>query len=296
MRISRSGNYLLKVYRGDDVEDLVLTRRLMVFEQRVQIDAQIMASRNVELRDVAQQVDMTIRHPALPVQDPFSDIHVTVLQNMRWDDARMNFRPRFVRGPELVYDHPEPGLFMGGNEFRNFDLKDLRFATQRVQRIEHGVGQNVYEAYILPEARRNIRVYFDQPDINGRFFIRNDIVDGDPLGADYVMVHFKQPMAEPLMDEVYLYGGLTDFKCQKQYRMTWSPEEKGYLISTLLKQGFYDYTFVTLPRGATVPDIGAIEGSHFQTENDYLILVYFTDHQQRTDRLVGMRFLNSRRG
>ena len=36
-----------------------------------------------------------------------------------------------------------------------------------------------------------------------------------------------------------------------------------------------------------------IEGSHYQTENDYLILVYLTDHQQRYDRLVGTRFVNS---
>ena len=78
--------------------------------------------------------------------------------------------------------------------------------------------------------------------------------------------------------------------------MTWSPQEKGYLASILLKQGLYDFSFVTLPRGAIAPDISAIEGSHFQTENDYIILVYFTDHRQRADRLVGVRFLNSRRG
>ncbi len=296
MRISRSGNYLLKVYRGDDEEDLVLTRRFMVFEQRVQIDARVVATRNVEFRDVAQQVDLTVRHPALPVQDPFSEIHVTMLQNMRWDDARTGFRPRFMRGAELVYDHPDQGQFMGGNEYRNIDLKDLRFATQRIQRIEHGVGQGVYEAHVLPEVRRNIRVYFDQPDINGRYIIRNDLVDGDPLGADYVMVHFTQPMQEPLMDDVFLYGALTGFQCRNEYRMTWDPQDRAYKLSTLLKQGFYDFMFVTLPRGATAADITAIEGSHFQTENDYVVLVYFTDHQQRMDRLVGVRFLNSRRG
>ncbi len=295
MQITRSGNYLLKVYHSDDPDDLVITRRFMVFEQKVQIDARILASRNVELRDVAQQVDMTIRHPNLPVQDPFSDLHITVLQNMRWNDARTGFRPRFVRGAELVYDFPEAGLFMGGNEYRNFDLKDLRFPTQFISRIEQGVGANVYEAYVLPEVKRNIRVYFNQPDLNGRFFIRNDIVDGDPLGADYVKVHFTLPMSEPLADEVYVYGALSDFKCRKEFRMTWAPAEKAYKLTALLKQGFYDFMYVTLPKGANVPVIGAIEGSHFQTENDYVILVYFTDYQQRTDRLVGVRFLNSRR-
>ena len=296
MQVGRSGNYLLKVFRGDDQEDLVVTRRFMVYEQNVQLDARVVASRNVEVRDEAQQIDFNIRHPALPVQDPFGQISVTVLQNMRWEDARTGFKPRFVRGSELVYDYPEQGLFMGGNEYRNFDLKDLRFATQRVERITPGVGQGVYEAFIIPERRRNIRVYFDQPDINGKFFIRNDIVDGDPLGADYVMVHFQLPMEEPLMDEVYVNGGFSDMRAQKENRMTYFPKEGMYRASILLKQGLYDFSFATLSRNAQIADLTAIEGSHFQTENDYVILVYFTDYQQRTDRLVGMRFLNSRRG
>lgn len=296
MQVNRSGNYLLKVYRGDDQEDLVVTRRFMVYEQNVQLDARVVASRNVEVRDIAQQVDFNIRHPSLPVQDPFAQINVTVLQNMRWEDARTGFKPRFVRGSELVYDYPEQGLFMGGNEYRNFDLKDLRFATQRVERITMGVGQGVYEAFILPEQKRNIRVYFDQPDINGRYFVRNDVVDGDPLGADYAMVHFQLPMEEPLTDEVYVYGGLSDMRAQKEFRMTYMPKDNMYRASVLLKQGLYDFTYATLASNAQIPDLTTIEGSHFQTENDYLILVYFTDYQQRTDRLVGMRFLNSRRG
>ncbi len=295
MQITRSGNYLLKVYRGDDQDDLVLTRRFMVFEQLVQMDARVVASRNVEMRNVAQQIDLVVRHPQLPVQDPFSEIHVAMLQNMRWEDLRTGFRPRFMRGSELVYDHPDQGLFMGGNEFRNIDLKDLRFATQRITSIEPGPGQDVYHAYVLPEERRNIKVYFDQPDIDGKYIVRNDIVNGDPLGADYVKVHFKLPLAAPLMEDVYVYGGFSDFQCRKENRMLWSAQEKAYKAEILLKQGFYDFMYVTLPRNATSANITAIEGSHFQTENDYVIMVYFTDHQQRTDRLVGVRFLNSRR-
>ena len=296
MRPTRSGNYLLKVYRGSDEADLVLTRRFLVYEQGVRIDAKVQASRQVDMRDAAQQVDLTLYTNNLNVQDPFGDIRVVVLQNMRWDDVRTGFKPRFVRGSELVYDFPAEGLFMGGNEYRNFDLKNLRYATQRIARIEPGVGQQVYDAYLLPEARRTIRLYNNQQDINGRFLVRNDMVEGDPLGADYVKVHFTLPMTDPLMDEVYVYGGLTDFQCKKDYRMNWTPAENAYTATALVKQGFYDFSFVTLPRGATVPDIGAIEGSHYQTENDYLILVYYTDRQQRCDRLVGMRFVNSRRG
>lgn len=296
MRISRSGNYLIKVYRNSDQEDLVLTRRMLVFEQEVGITASIQASRNIDDRDIAQQVDLVVRYTELPVQDPFADIHITMLQNMRWDDVRTDFKPRFVRGTELVYDFPQQGQFMGGNEYRNFDLKDLRYASNRVARIEPGVGETVYHAYLMAEPKRSIRVYTSQPDINGRFLIRNDFFDGDPLGADYVQVHFNLPMTAQIPDALYVYGAFSDFRCKPEYRMTWDPTLSAYTMTALLKQGFYDFAYVTLPYRATVADITAVEGSHYQAENDYLVLVYFTDRIQRCDRLVGMRFVNSRRG
>ncbi len=296
MRMERSGNYIVKVFRDGDENDVVLVRRFLVFEQMVDIEARVLASRQVDQRDVAQQLDLKVATSRLNVQDPFGEIHVTVLQNMRWDDARTGLRPRYVRGSELLYDMPDQALFMGGNEYRNFDLKDLRQPTQRVARVEPGLGAGPYHAWLFPESRRTIRNYNNQADLNGRYLVRNDMVDGDPLGADYVNVHFTLPMETPLMDELYIYGGLTDFQCKEDFKMTWSAEAKGYTAEVLVKQGFIDFSFVTLARNSTVPDITAIEGSHYQTENDYLVLVYFTDHQRRCDRLVGMRFLNSRRG
>ncbi|MEO8588884.1 MAG: DUF5103 domain-containing protein [Flavobacteriales bacterium] len=296
MRISMSGNYLIKVYRDSDQEDLVLTRRMLVYEQQVGIEASIKASRNVDDRDIAQQVDLIVRTPQLPAGDPFADIHITMLQNMRWDDVRTDFKPRFVRGTELVYDFPEQGLFMGGNEYRNFDLKDLRYASSRVSRVVPGVGERIYDAYLMAEPKRSIHVYTSQPDINGRFFVRNDFFDGDPLGADYVQVHFNLPMTGPLGEQVYVYGAFSDFQCKPEYRMTWEPETSAYTLSALLKQGFYDFAYATQPSGSAAADITAVEGSHYETENDYLVLVYFSDRIKRCDRLVGMRFVNSRRG
>lgn len=295
MRPTRSGNYLIKVYRGSDQEDLVLTRRLLVFEPRVTIDARVMATRQVDLRDIAQQVDFLVNTNNLSVQDPFGDIHVTLMQNFRWDDAREGARPRFVRGSELVFDFPEQGLFMAGNEYRNFDTKNLRYATQRIARITPGLGERVYDVWLIPEERRNIRRYNNQQDLDGRFIIRNDQVDGDPLGADYVNMHFTLPMEAPLGKEVYVYGLLSDFQCKPEFRMEYSPADTAYTASILLKQGFYDFSFVTKEKGEPAPDITAIEGSHFQTENEYLVLVYYSDRMQRCDRLVGVRFVNSRR-
>jgi hypothetical protein len=294
MRPARSGNYLLKVYRGSDQQDLVLTRRFLVHEQRATIDARVIAPRQVDLRDIAQQVEFIVNTNSLAVQDPFGDLHVTVLQNMRWDDARTTLKPRFVRGTELVYDMLDDALFMAGNEYRAFDLKNLRYASTRVARIVPGIGERVYEAWLAPEPPRAIKRYNAQQDLNGRFIIRNDLVDGDPLGADYVNVRFTLPMAGPTNKDIYVYGQLSDFQCRKEFRMGWSVSDSAYTATILLKQGYYDFSYVTLGPGAAAPDITAIEGSHYQTGNEYLVLVYFSDRMQRCDRLVGMRWVSSR--
>src|SRR5262249_12472994 len=161
-----------------------LTRRFMVFQQLVEIDARVSASRDVEQRDVAQQVDLNVRYPGVQVSDPFSDISITVLQNMRWDDARTGLRPKFLRDNEMVYDFPHESLFLGANEWRGINLKNLRYAQPPVQRIVAG-PDGTEEAMIMNEKSRAIKVYADIPDINGRAFVHNDQVEGDPLSADY---------------------------------------------------------------------------------------------------------------
>ena len=295
MRPTVSGNYVLKIFRGSDEEDLVLTRRFLVFEQRVQIEARMLASRDVELRNTTQHIDVTLRYPGIALQDPFGDLKVVVLQNMRWDDARTDLKPKFIRDRELVYDLPPQTLFQGGNEWRNYDLKDLRYATMRIASINP--GPLLYEVELLPDASRAIMVYFDQPDLNGQLLVRNDDVDGDPLGADYNPIHFTLPMREPLLGgELYVYGGLSDMQCNEAFRMTWNAERKYYELTALVKQGFVDYCFAWLPAGSTVPDLTRLEGSHFQTENDYVVLTYVRDHTLRCERLMGVRFINTRRG
>jgi hypothetical protein len=296
MRPTVAGNYILKVFRSGDPQDLVLNKRFLVFENRVRIDASIVPTRDIQMRDVDQQVDLTLDYPGIVVPDPFSDLKVTVLQNMRWDDARTGFRPKFIRGTELVYDQPAQGLFQGGNEWRGFDLKNTRYSTLRVSRYTSS-PEGLEEAILLPDEKREYKIYLDQPDLNGKYLVRNDVVDGDPLGADYVYVDLSLPRSEEMPPgDVYVYGALSDFQCQREFRCTWDAVKKAYTLRALIKQGYADYCYAFLPSGSSTPDLSVLEGSHFETENDYLVLVYVHDYRLRCDRLLGLRFLNSRKG
>ncbi len=295
MRPKVSGNYVLKVFRGSDQEDLVITRRFVVFEQRVQIDARVQATRNVDRRDVDQQMDLTVRHAGVDIRDPFGDLHVVVLQNMRWDDLRTGFKPKFIRNNELVYDFPPQGLFQGGNEWRFIDMKNIRYGSAQVAGIRPS-DEGLEEVWLLPDEKREFKVYLDMPDINGRYLVRNDLVDGDPLGADYVFVDFNLPRTEPFDGEVYVYGGISDMQCKPAFRCTWDEGSRAYKLRAFMKQGYVNYAYAVRSGRNDVPDLARLEGSHYQTENDYLVLVYLMDYQLRCHRVVGMRFLNSRRG
>ena len=296
MQPTVAGNYIMKVYRNNDPDDLVLTYRFLVFENRVQIQAGVVPTRDIERRDADQQLDLTLSYPGISVPDPFSDLKVAVLQNMRWDDVRTGLRPKFIRDSQLIYDQPKEGAFPGGNEWRGVDLKNTRYSTLRVNRYITS-PEGLEEAILLPDEKRDFKVYLDQPDINGKYLVQNDLVKGDPLSADYVYVDFTLPRSsEQTGGDVYVYGGMSDFQCKKEFRCTWDAVQKAYTLRVLMKQGYLDYAYAFLPSGARTPDLTLFEGSHFQTENDYLVLVYVRDYQLGCDRLLGLRFVNSRKG
>ena len=74
--------------------------------------------------------------------------------------------------------------------------------------------------------------------------------------------------------------------------MTFDAAGTKYFNSLFLKQGVYDYTYVWVDKTGK-PDINALEGSYFETENDYQILVYYRPSGSRWEELVGYRLLNS---
>jgi hypothetical protein len=74
-------------------------------------------------------------------------------------------------------------------------------------------------------------------------------------------------------------------------------EEKGVYEKTLfLKQGFYNYSYVTLAdkqRPGERISLENTEGNNQATENSYLVLVYFRPFGGRSDELLGVAKLNS---
>ena len=287
------GNYVLKVFDDFDKQNVVLTRRFMVSESSVIIRAHVHQPRNVSYHKTAQQVSFSIAHPDINVRDPHSELYVSVIQNGRYDMAVSDIKPMYIRSMEVVYEDDERLVFPGGNEFRNFDTKNLRYRTEFIRNIDFSGG--MYHVELHPARSREYARYFSHQDINGRYLIRNEEGRNPSVDADYVMVYFTLPWNEPLHNgNVYVLGALSDWNFYGMNQMSYNHSARAYELTMLLKQGYYNYQFAFVEEGEKTADASVFEGNFRETENEYFIAVYHRQPGSRFDRLVGTMHINSR--
>ncbi|MCU0434477.1 MAG: DUF5103 domain-containing protein [Bacteroidia bacterium] len=288
-----SGNYLLKVYRDNDPEKLIITRRFIVSEELVSITGSVHPATIVGDRNFKQEVDFKINTGAV-VSNPFTEIKPVIRQNGRWDNAVINMQPQFVNGSEITYDYEDVNVFRGGNEFRWFDTRTLRLQSERVQQIEMGSDGRKH-VYLLTDEKRTYKRYMNNPDLNGRFMI-NSYDGGDSITeADYVYVHFFLKWELPTDEgDIYVFGAMSDWQFRPEMKMTYNYEKRGYEASILLKQGYYNYEFVLRRDNVQAADDFFVEGMHQETENTYVVYVYQRRPGARYDRLVGIKRFTTR--
>ena len=147
---------------------------------------------------------------------------------------------------------------------------------------------------MYPAKSRALKNYFYIQDLNGKYYI--DVQEGQNryTDADYLHLFFSLQMDHPpAQTSIFIYGELSNWKCNNLNRMVYNNVSRSFELSLLLKQGFYNYEYVCLPEGKTIPDNTLIEGSHYETENDYVIYVYHINPMLRYDKLIGVEIVNT---
>ena len=278
-----SGNYIFKIYEKNS--KAVIYKRFMVLETKLNISAKVRRATLAKNRKTKHEIDITITHPNLVVADPFTDIKVHIKQNNKEDNAITNLIPQFVKNDELKYDYEDGNVFWANNEFRHFDFSSLRYQSERIKSIDF---DNTYNhVYLFNDKKRPFDHYSIEPDINGGFIIKSQEGWKSSIEADYAFVHFTLPIDYVSYGDLYLIGLFSEWQLKEDFKLIYNTDQRQYEGSIYLKQGYYNYHYALNDTTLNRIDISYIEGTHYQTRNDYYVYVYHRDVGSRYDRLVG---------
>ncbi len=290
-QITMSGNYLITVF--DEYDKVIFSRRLVLYEPFVNVGMTVHRSREIATINTKQNVQFVINHPNLLINNPKAEIKTVLMQNNNWNTAITNLEPQFIRGSQLLYKYLDKTNFWAGNEFRYFDSKAIRFTNVFIANVDS--GPVLYHTILYTSYERIDKPYSLWADINGNFVVRN--VDGGQnhnIEADYSLVFFTLNTQENLRGKkVFVNGNFNNWQNNPNNELFYNPNTGLYEAQILMKQGFYNYQFATLDIEGNFSNQD-IDGSFYQTENDYTLLVYYRPIGSRYDRVIGLGQSNSR--
>jgi hypothetical protein len=282
-----SGNYVVRVYDEDDMEDIILTACFSVVEPLIEIDASVSGNTDIDFNKTHQQVDFTIIRTNVNIAYPQNDLKIFVYQNTNRNDRRTDMQPSAIINRQIQYRHNRNLIFESGNEYRRIEFLTHRYNGMGTEST--GFYNPYYHVTLYQDQKRGRNAYLYDPDQNGRFFINCSECRDSDTEADYCIVHFSlasDPMPE---GDVYIAGDLFYHITDGRNRMEYNAEAGAYEKAVMLKQGLYNYRYVFVGKGAAKPDLTETEGSFFETENEYTIAVYYHPIGARYDRLIGVR-------
>ncbi|MDO4708058.1 MAG: DUF5103 domain-containing protein [Porphyromonadaceae bacterium] len=281
-----SGNYLIEIYPIDEPEEIILTFPLCVSEALLSpIVTQTMKT-NREVLDRWQQVEVVV-----PILSSVStrlerELSLIALQNDNIS-TRMEFGlPSQLRHDALIYDGFGGAVFPAGSEYLKLEHLTDRGGGLGIERTR--VVDGLHEQELYPTANRSLESYLYDEDRNGLEIIRALHTAIPEVDADYHWIKFAFSSPKLLGGRVILEGQCVDFLSLEARTMHYNALKARYELRLLLKMGYHEYRYLFLPDGEVRAVSGPTLGDHYQTTNDYTVLLYLRRSQDRYDRLVGV--------
>lgn len=290
---TKGGNYLVKVYQNGDPSDVVFQVRMLVVNNTMPVTAEVQPPFSSDTHATHQKIQFSVGIGSRSFTNPTQEVKVAIVQNWCWAMARYDLRPTFVRNNSLEYNPETDAVFPGIREWRWLDNRSFRFQSDRISKLDEGPDK--ISVYVRPDPSRAEMPYVVYQDYNGAFTIVASESINVTYQGDYARIHFAYapPGGTPYEGkDLYLYGALTNYDLGDSALMRWDPDKKMYRNSMVLKQGYYDYMYVLKDKDGNVTT-DQTEGNFFDTENAYLILVYYRPLGGRFDELVGLGRVNS---
>lgn len=287
-----SGNYAVIIYEDNQVEKPIAQACFSIVESRVGISATVRGNTDTELSGHSQQLDFDLLFNGYPVHDAASEIKVVVRQNNRIDNQVTDLQPSYLSASKLSYINNKALIFEGGNEYHRFDISSVYAAGEGVASINYTNPH--YDAYLYNNKIQVSGIYSSDQDVNGKFIVNlQNAQQDDNIEADYMYVHFNLPTKQPFFDgQLYLGGEFNYNQLNDAVRLKYDGKTESYVQTVLLKQGGYNYQYWFVPKGETKASVERVDGSFWQTGNEYSIYVYHRPWGERYDKLVGVKIVD----
>lgn len=293
---TKSGNYLLKVFLDGDTSKIAFTRRMLVVDDRLPVGAQVTQPFNQQYFQTHHRIQVQLETTNMDIRYPQQQLQVFILQNQKWDNALVVTQPTFIRQGMIQYSNENAMIFPAGKEYRWLNLRSFRLLGDRIIRQQN--TNSSYELFVKDDYPRLPRQYFYYRDMNG-WYVNETIDNLNPYwNADYAKVHFtfKPSGGIPYTQgELVIIGQLSNGGDDKESIMSYNRENGSYETTLFLKQGYYDYQYAVrqYTNGHYQLNTSIPEQDAWETENNYMILVYYRELGGRSDQLLGIRQINS---
>ncbi|GHT72284.1 hypothetical protein AGMMS50262_00490 [Bacteroidia bacterium] len=288
IRLLVSGNYVVQVFSDQDTEHPVLNACFSIVERRTEIQMQINSVTDKGVNNRYQAVNFEVSY-GNEIKSPMQELKVYVQQNNRYDNEAKLVKPLNLQNGKAFYDHQPALVFDAGNEYRRFEMTTTHYTGLNIEAIEY--HSPYYHTILRPDVFRSQFAYTFNEDLNGRIYIRNNDTDYPETEADYQIVHFYLACDHPLPEKVYILSEAFNNLLNVPSEMEYSAQDKGYVKSALLKEGYYNYMYVTRKNASSPATTAVTEGDYYQTENEYCVMVYARTMGMRYDQLIGVQTL-----
>ncbi|MCL9804766.1 DUF5103 domain-containing protein [Flavobacterium amniphilum] len=283
-QLTKSGNYLVSVFNND--KELVFSKKFIVYEELTDVPMQIKRSRNISDIKEKHNVEFAVKSQNILFQSPNQNVKVILFQNGKWNNTIVNIKPQYTIGNDLIFRYNTETQFFAGNEYLNFDNKEIRVPTNTVQRIDSNNG--LYSAYLYTDPSRKDKGYTYFPDINGSFLNRNLIAENSDVQSDYAWMHFTLfAPTLPAKSAIYVTGMFNNYQLSVENKMDYDAEKGVFEKAILIKQGFNNYNYTLLDSNNKLDEKNAIDGNYYETENIYDAFIYYRANGERYDRVIG---------
>jgi hypothetical protein len=279
-----SGNYIIRVTEQGDEEAVIFERAFFVTEQAASLD---FTTDRLLLSGSGHPFTQPLAAftPPAEIAGNVFDFNVCFVRNGRLDLARCAERPTLVQQPMLQFYLPPELSFEPEAASYFLDLGHLRVGNQ-IARTDFSVRP--YRVELEPDYGR-FGGSGISPLLNGQPVVSGAVVgvsDAD-VAAQYASVRFRYvpPDERPLSGGVIVTGSFNGWMIDPDHALEWMPAEGRYEGELLLKQGQYEYRYVSRDRRLAHAQRGGMP----RAENQYAAFVYYRDIRVNTDRLLAVR-------